>query len=136
MIVDSPLLALSILSLGALIFLLLFVLPRRKSSDEVGIRPLHEERCNIRKSLGFGFFAGGNLPVWRLSLYQDFIIIAFLWPILIRYADIDRVEYKRHLLSSGIYIFQRNRTVITLFPRNPEKVIEVLASRIKVNSAD
>lgn len=136
MLLDSPLLALIVIAFGAIIFISFFFLPRRKSHEETGITPLYEERCSIRKSVGFGMFAGGNLPLGRVSLYDNFMVIAFLWPTLIPYSEIERVEYKRHLLSKGIYIHQRssrNQGVITLFPRYPEKVMEVLSSRVKVN---
>jgi hypothetical protein len=135
LVLDSPLLALILLGFGAIVFISFFFLPRLKSNQEAGITPLYEERCSIRKSLGFGLWAGGNLPLCRLSLYSNFMVIAFLWPTLIPYSEIDRVEYKRHLFSKGIHIHQRstrNQGVITVFSRNPEKILEVLSSKVQV----
>jgi hypothetical protein len=54
----------------------------------MGVTPLHEERCTIRKSVGFGFFAGGNIPLWRVSFYDRFMVIAFVLRDLIPYDEI------------------------------------------------
>jgi len=134
---DSPLLALIIIAFGAAIFTSFFFLPRLRSREEIGVTPLYEERCTIRKSIGFGVFAGGNMPLWRVSFYDRFMVIAFVLRSLIPYEEIERVECKRHFLSKGVYIHQRRDgrpSVITLFPRHPEKVMELLNSKIRALS--
>jgi hypothetical protein len=104
----------------------------------MGVTPLHEERCTIRKRVGFGFSSGGNIPLWRVSFYDRFMVIAFVLRDLIPYEEIERVEYKRHLLSKGIHIHQRRdgrTSVITLFPRYSEKVMELLNSKVRPPSS-
>lgn len=136
MLLDSPLLALIVIAFGAVIFTSFFFLPRLRSREEIGVAPIYEERCTVRKSLGLGFFGGGNIPLWRVSFYDRFMVIAFVLRSSIPYKEIERVECKRHFLSKGVYIHQRSdgkRSVITLFPRHPDKVMEILSSRVKMN---
>jgi hypothetical protein len=119
----------------AIVFLSFFILPRRKSKLENNVTPLWEERCNVRKSVGYGMFAGGNLPVWRVSLYDKFMVIGALWPTVMPYNEITKVEYKQNLLSKAISIHQHTadrKHVITIYSANPTKMLEVLSPRVQV----
>ena len=69
-------------------------LSRVRLEEEQGLIPLYEEWCSIRWHVGVGAFAGGNIFFWRVSVYDDFMIIVLFWRPLISYREIERVENK------------------------------------------
>jgi len=123
--VDSSI-VLKALGLIALALLLVFLLPRERSKEEVGLPVLYEERCS-RRTGRFGFFAGTNLSSIRISLYDTFLVIRLLFPTKILYTKVRSVEYRRQWVSWGLNIRMRNsRVEIVLFPRNPQRILAVL----------
>lgn len=126
----DPLLTLIGVGLIGIVFISFFVLPQRRSKEETGAALLYEERCSGRKKLAFGFFAGGNILNWRISFYENFLVIASVGQTKIPYGEIESVEYARQLISKGIRIRVRNPQMdITLFPKGSNKIMEIFRSK-------
>lgn len=129
--IDSSLFTLLGVAFVAAIFVLLYFLPLLRMKDEIGKTPLLEERCSGWRSLGFGLRAGGNIPMWRISCYEDFCVVASIRKAKIAYEDIESVEYGRQLISKGIRIRTRDPRVDTIvFPKNPHQMIDLFRKKI------
>lgn len=126
----DPLVTLIGIAIIAIVFIFFFVLPQRRSKEETGAALLYEERCSGRKKLAFGFYAGGNILNWRISFYDNFLVIASVGQTKISYGDIESVEYARQLISKGIQIHVRNpRMDLVLFPKEANKIMEIFRSK-------
>ncbi len=82
----------------------------------------------------FGFSAGGNMPFCRVSFYPDFMVVGFIGPTLIPYSEIESAEYRRRFLSKGVELRlhgSKPGAPIILFPNHPDKVMQILATKIK-----
>jgi hypothetical protein len=128
--IDTSLTILIILAVGVIAFIVLFLVPQRRTKNELGLVPLYEERCTGRKTFGYGFTFGGNIPSWRISLYDNFVVISFPRATSIPYGDIASVEYKQQFLSKGMRIQTHGPALnIVLYPRQPNKIIEILRAK-------
>lgn len=128
--IDPALLVLLVVVLVAIAFLSLFLFPRRRSKVEATATLLYEERCSGRKKVGYGFFAGGNIPNWRISLYEDFFVIASIGSTRIPYSEVQSVEYARQVISKGVRIRARNpRIDIVLYPKEPNMLMQLFAAK-------
>lgn len=93
---------------------------------ERGLQPICEERCSVQ----------GQLSIFcRVSLYDKFMVVAFLGKARIFYSDIVEARCKKGLVSRGIYIKTRSGhwmfpSSIKFFPHHPEKFIEVLNTKV------
>ena len=131
--IDPALVSVASLAVVAAVLLSPFVLSRLRSKEENGLSPLYEEWCSVRRSVGFGIFAGGNMPFWRVSLYNEFMVIKMFSPTLIPYSEVEHVEHKHHLLSKAVYIDRRagsKKESIVVFTRHAEKLAEILKSKV------
>ena len=126
----DPLVTLIGIAIIAIVFIFFFVLPQRRSKEEKGKTLLYEERCNGRKKLAFGFYAGGNILNWRISFYDHFFVIASVGQTKISYGDIESVGYAQQWISKGIHIRVRNpQTDLVLYPKEPNKIMEIFRSK-------
>jgi len=133
--IDSPLLTLIGIALVALVFFAIYVLPMRRSRAERGGTLLYEERCSGRANSGLGLWLGGNIPNWRISFYERFLVISSVGQTTVPYEEIQSVEYGRQLISKGIRVRAREpRLDIILFPKEPAKVLELFENKkVRVN---
>ena len=128
--IDSPLFTLIGLGVIGAVFVFLFFAPNRHSNEESGMKPLYEERCSGRKNWGWGFFAGGNIPNWRISFYESFFVIASIGSTKIPYNKVESVEYKRQIISKGLHIKVSDpRMEVVLFPSEPQKILELFKNK-------
>lgn len=125
----------SLLIVGVVGFgvLSLIFLSGLRSNEERNQDPLHEERCSVRRGIGLGLAIGGNVPLWRCSLYDTFMVINMFSSITIPYQEIDRVEQQRSLLSPSVRIVwhggHREET-IRIFTRHADKIEKLITQRI------
>ena len=106
-----------------------------RSKEESGQSPLHEERCSIRRGIGLGLVIGGNVPLWRCSLYDNFMVISMFFTIIIPYIEIDQVERQSSFLSSSVRIDWRQggghrMETIRIFTRHPDKIEKLIKAKI------
>jgi hypothetical protein len=97
--IDSSIAPLIGLSLDVLVLASVFLLPRERSKEELGLPVLYEERCSGRMGR-FGFLAGGNVASFRISLYDTFLVIAFIGPTKVPYTEVESVDYRRQWVSN------------------------------------
>lgn len=130
--IDPALLSLLIVGVVGCVLLSPLFLSLR-SKEESNQVPLYQERCSIRRSIGFGIFAGGNIPLWRCAFYDTFMIIAMFSSRVIRYQEIDRIERQRSLLSDSVLIHWRGehrKETIRIFSTHADKIEKLLEGRI------
>lgn len=114
--------------LAATAYLMLYALPARRSAREQRAQPLLQMRCPLRTGYGFLFYFGG----WgRVTFYDDFLVAVYLVHTELDYADIERAEYKRHLVSKGLFLYPRGGSpkYVALFPRHPEAMVRLLLAK-------
>jgi hypothetical protein len=105
------------------------LLSRLRLDEERKVTPLSAEWCNIRRYVGLGTFAGGNIFFWRLSLYPEFMVTALFSPRPIPYRDIERVEMKKRMLSREVWVYWHlgsRRENFAIRTRNAEAVVETM----------
>lgn len=128
--IDSSVVTLVVIVVVAVTFAWLMLWPKRRIKNEVGLTALYEESCSGHTNLGFGFSMGGNISNWRISLYDEFVLLSSITKVSIPYASIEMVEYKRSLISKGLHISSRDAKIdVTLFPRNIDRIVEILRSK-------
>ena len=112
---------------AALLFLVAW--PSKRAQCEIGLIPLHQERCNGSQRFAI-FIYSGNIYNWRISLYDDFLVVASIRTMVFRYRDIDFVEYKRSWVSKGIQFHVRDsRVEFFVFPKNAESMLTLLEKK-------
>jgi hypothetical protein len=77
--VDSSLIALTICVLIGAALLIPMLLARRRAPEEQGLVPAFETYCSGR---------GTNIPMFRLSIYDGFLVVAFLKPTVILFGQV------------------------------------------------
>lgn len=101
----------------------------RRAKIEHNQRPLWEEKCSGRMGA-----IGVGIPAIRVSLYRNFMVVAFLGTTVIPYSDIQSVSVKRGfsiLGTTGIGIKMRNMLSGYHFrSRDPNKVAELIQARL------
>ena len=128
--IDSSLVTLIGLGVIGIVFVLFFMAPNRRAKEESGQALLYEERCTGRKKIGLGFSAGGNIPNWRISFYDNFFVIASIGTTVIFYKEVESAQYKRQIISKGIHIQVRSpRMEIVLFPKEPQKILAIFEGK-------
>lgn len=125
----------TLIGVGAIaIFFLLSVvlLPRRKTAEEKGKEALYEERCSVSWRYKWGIVAGGNIPVSRVSFYDDFFIVSFFKIKKILYSEVKSVIVRRNWLSNALSInlVGPSRTLV-IYPRSADKMRQIIMDRTK-----
>lgn len=123
----------AIAAIVASVFVVLFFLSGRKSSQEVGLAPLYESRCQVIYGDSKVVFAGGNLPLGRIAIYEKFMVVSFMGNTVIPYERIDSIFYKRSLFLKSVILYIKrvdSKICIRVKPRKPERVIELLQARM------
>ena len=80
--------SLAIVTTVALAFLIGMILPARRAPEERLQRPLYERRCAVQRRRGV-LVSGANIPLHRVSLYDNFMVVAGLSPQLLKYQDLE-----------------------------------------------
>lgn len=120
----------------------LLLIPLYRDDKESGQRVLYEARGMIIEWI-FPFISDGNLPFWRVSLYEPFIVIAFVHHLHIDYAEIVRAELKssfKSIFLFGAFFFFRKRLTLEfqgdsrtrtlhIYLRHPERVMNILRNK-------
>lgn len=96
---------------------------------ERNLKPIYTENCGAR-------FGGLNLtiPFVRLAIYDDFLVLSCLKPVLMKFDEIDRVELKRQLFFKGIFLRHHNKEIpskVVIWSRNGEKARSIIESRLR-----
>lgn len=101
----------------------LFLLSRRKLAEEMGKQPLYEERCSASWRFAHGVVvAGANIPIARISFYDDFFVVALVRVTMVRYSEIQSADFRNGWLSNSITIQLAKGRRLVLHPRNLERV--------------
>jgi len=116
--------------MGIFFIFAIFVLPQRKLPEEKGIKLLHEERCSgYWKSLGGALVAGGNIPIARISFYEDFFVISLLGIAKVNYSDIVSSSFKNKWFSKSIMINLANGRGLVINAKNVEKIKSIITTK-------
>jgi hypothetical protein len=98
------------------------LLARRRAAQEHGLTPVFETFCGAR----FGSFGGTNIPMYRILIYKSFVVIAFVTPRVIPFAEIARAEVFSGVFGRDIRIVLKSGVKFHLSVRNPEDVVRLL----------
>jgi hypothetical protein len=122
--VDTGLLTLiGMAGVGVALLGAMFVLPRRKLAEEKEKKPLYEERCSAYWRFARGaVVAGGNIPIARISFYDDFFVVALVKLTKAFYSEVLSTDFKAGWLSNSITIHFATGRSLVLHPKNFEKV--------------
>lgn len=119
----------------ALALIALIIIPRFRLNIEKGRSPKWTGMCQVR----FGRFSGSNFSGSRVSVYDEFVVIAAPFPRAVESDEIASVEKTRGFLRDGVEIRLRERGgAINIFPTKPEPLFSALrsvASRAKPANA-
>lgn len=108
-------------AIGALLLGLLFV-GRRRAVEEQGLTPRYEATCSA-----FADWVGGtNIPSVRLSIYDSFVVVAWLSPRVIPLKDIEEARVSRFLFGRCVLIKPRRGMTLRLGVKEPERVVRLL----------
>ncbi len=97
---NSNLLSIIFCVLVGFVLLAPMVLARRRAPEEQGESPIFESFCSGRSSA----FIGANIPIFRLSIYKEFLVICCIKPRVIPFTRLSRVEERKDFLNSGLYL--------------------------------
>lgn len=123
---NSNSISLLLLSAIALAFLLtIFILPRRRAPEEIGKSAIHEEKCFVYWKLKAGFISMSSSPS-RLSLYNDFFIVALINPTKIHYSQIKSHSYKAGLLGNSLKLNLTNGKSLVIHSKNAKKIQSII----------
>lgn len=132
---DPTLLSLLVVAgVGALLLVTMYVLPQRRLPEEKQRRPLYEERCSANWRFARGaIIAGGNIPIARISFYDDFFVVALGTLTKVPYSEVLSTDFKKSWLSKSITIHLTKGRRLVIHPRDLERVRSVIeASGVKV----
>lgn len=121
---DSSILALiCVVVVGGFLLLAMFALPWRKLPEEKETKPLYFEKCSAKWQLAKGaLIAGGNIPIARISFYEDFFVVAMLFVTKVYYSEVVSVTYKKGWFSKTITIHLAKGRSLIINPKNYDKV--------------
>ena len=121
---DSSLLTLiGVAGVGAFLMLTMFVLPQRKLPEEKEKKALYEEKCSANWRFAGGvIIAGGNIPIARISFYDDFFVVALVALTKVHYSEVLSTSFKSGWLSNSITIHLEKGRSLLIRPKNFEKV--------------
>ena len=113
------------------IFLVVFfVLPQRKLPEEKENRLLYEERCSANWKLAGGvLIAGGNTPIARVSLYEDFFVVSLLGIKKINYSQVLSVSFKSSWFSKSMTINLGKGRSLVIRAKNMEKIQSIIMAK-------
>ena len=123
---DSGLIAALFVGVFGVVLLSAIFLPLKRAEAELGLTPTYEETCTGRRYLRFGFFG----TYLRISFYEDFIVLGSVLRRVIPYSSVKSVEHRQLLFSKCIVIDTQNSdATFALFPRRPEKMLELFRGK-------
>jgi hypothetical protein len=121
---DTEIFAIIFCVVIGLLLLTPMVLSRRKAPEEVGLKPVFETFCSGRFGKSSFIVAGTNVPMFRFSVYEKFVVIAFLKPRVIPFAQIERTKLKSSFLSNRLLIELKKGGVYQLSAKVPGDVLK------------
>lgn len=132
---DSNVLTLiGVVGIGVFLLLAMFVLPKRKLPEEKERKLIYEERCSANWRFAKGaVIAGGNIPIARISFYDDFFVVALGTLTKVLYSEILSTTYRSSWLSSSITIHLAKGRSLLIRPRNFKKVRSLIETCVNQN---
>ena len=110
----------------------------RTVSAEKGLKPISQERCSVQSG-GFGSSVGGNIPLARVTLYPEFMVIGFFTTTVIPYKNIAEVSLSRSLGALGSLGVRLKlhglKSTYMLFPRDPKGLANLVESHLTARSS-
>jgi hypothetical protein len=92
--------------------------------------PIYEAWCGGSRRVGFAMSAGIAIPIWRISLYEDFLILAAGTTKIIHYSDIAKVEYQTKFFFHRLKIQgKKPEFAVILYLRSPKRLAETFQSK-------
>ncbi|HSO07873.1 MAG TPA: hypothetical protein VLW45_11575 [Pelomicrobium sp.] len=110
-------------------YVTLVFIPSLKSAREERSRPLYSTRCSVRTGVAPMFHLSG---LGRATFYDDFLVAVYLVRTELDYADIERIEFRRRILSMGMWLYPkggRPRRYVALFPRELGPMVMILQAK-------
>ena len=106
----------------------------RRVPAEKGLKPIWQQRCS-GGSKGVGIIGAGfrtNIPIIRVALYTDFMVIGCFSTQVIPYQNIAEVSLKKSFLSlGGVHLKLRGlKSYYVLYPRDPKTFVGLVESRL------
>ncbi|MBI5450794.1 MAG: hypothetical protein HY940_05500 [Gammaproteobacteria bacterium] len=112
-----------VVGIGAFLLWAMLIMPQRKLPEEKERKPLYEERCSAIWRFGEAvLIIGGNIPIARISFYDDFFVVSLGRIIKIPYSEILSASFKRRWFSNSITIRLDRKRSLLIHPRNFKKV--------------
>ena len=111
------------------IFVWLFIRKGKRHPRETGRSARFETSC--AGIIGWVTYRG---PFIRLSVYDDFLVVACSAPYLLEFSEIERVEAVRFGFVKGFRIHHHNLRYperIEVWPRDRETLASILADKIR-----
>lgn len=128
MSVDPALVAIGFCAVIGLALIIPMFLVRRRAAQERGLVPQFEAFCS--GTYGRSLLAGGNIPIFRLSIYKDFVVIAsLLGQTIIPRRQLARVEAQGGWLSARLLVESTSGLIYRLNVGSPARLVEMLQSR-------
>ena len=110
----------------------------RRAPAEKGLEPISQERCSVQSGR-LGFTAGGNIPLARVALYPEFMVICFFTTTVIPYKNIAEVSLNRNLGALGSLGVRLRlhglKSSYMLFPRDPQALASLVESHLTLRSS-
>jgi hypothetical protein len=97
---DLGLLGVAFTIVVGVVLLAPMVLARRRAERERGLTPVFEAFC----AGTFAWFGRTNIPMIRLSIYSDFLVVAVISPLVIPFAQLARAEVRSGVFGSRLLI--------------------------------
>lgn len=94
-----------------------------------------QQRCSVGFRR-FGFGGGTNIPLIRVALYSNFMIICGFSTTVIPYENIVKVSWNRSFLSTGsVRLSLRElKSSYVLYPRDPRAFVALLEARLTLGT--
>lgn len=129
---DSNILVIiGVMGVGLFLLLAMFFFPKRKLPEEKERQLLYEERCSANWRFAKGMIvAGGNIPMARISFYNDFFVVALGTVTKVFYTEVLSTSFKNSWLSSSITIHLAKGRSLLIHSKNPEKIQFLLETHI------
>ena len=98
------------------------LIARRRAPRERDLTPVFEAFC----SGTFGRVGGTTIPSVRLSIYTDFLVVAFLTPHVIPFKELKQVEVSGGTFGRQLHLRLNSGATYQLSVKNPENVAKLL----------
>ena len=119
---DPGLLGVAFTIVVGVVLLAPMLLARRRAEQERGLTPVFEAFC----AGTFAWIGRTNIPMIRLSIYKNFLVIAVISPSVIPFTQLARAEVRAGLFGRRLFIELRRGTTYQLSVREPESVVRLL----------